>query len=633
MPKPTIEWGDDGKVSFKATGVPDKRSSDKVASQGYAVTLHYYENGVHSSNATVTAKDNGVTLSNVKDGKMDMVFGYWPLTTSEAYAKAAYTVPVYVDYHGYLKLKKDGNIVPEGHTLSQPTVEGEFIKPFTRPTDLSVDFDRWGKKNTVKWKRQTKVKGYDGSKEVDVECRYKEGKWHVLRYVKGQDPSTYKEIATPLAGDETKLEVTDTNFDYDKEYVYRVVFLPTILESKFGSKLTQLPGHSNGTKATAYDLWNEVEADTHLGLHITLTQDMSDTEKVWLKWQYSVPVSGLTWYVEYKQPSEKTWREMTETIAVDPNQTEASAKFSGSVCDAVTYRIKTKVSGSFVYSDTLMTRLSTGSYIKSVTATTGTHEQTVDVTWEVENADPTNEIIYVVKRRPVGTEEWTLVSDSLRSNQRIQTWTDTRPQTGTYYEYTVEAYGAKCAEQVEKAKMDGIVTPGFSQARGTITGHIAYGSGTAVKGVRVNLTKSTADQESDQVQYLSRYIEGAGKGLVWQADPSKYAGVFTGQKPATLQLWAMPSGDGGDQMALATLTNALQVGVKKVGSEGAYKTVVKVAETEYGPEEETIRGFYRTTRMRAMTNWWMATSTANGVRRLSRTACTTANSTRRSLSM
>jgi len=226
MPKPTIEWGDDGKVSFKATGVPDKRSSDKVASQGYAVTLHYYENGVHSSNATVTAKDNGVTLSNVKDGKMDMVFGYWPLTTSEAYAKAAYTVPVYVDYHGYLKLKKDGNIVPEGHTLSQPTVEGEFIKPFTRPTDLSVDFDRWGKKNTVKWKRQTKVKGYDGSKEVDVECRYKEGKWHVLRYVKGQDPSTYKEIATPLAGDETKLEVTDTNFDYDKEYVYRVVFLP-----------------------------------------------------------------------------------------------------------------------------------------------------------------------------------------------------------------------------------------------------------------------------------------------------------------------------------------------------------------------------------------------------------------------
>ncbi|KWW27515.1 MAG: Uncharacterized protein AUK63_2254, partial [bacterium P3] len=31
--------------------------------------------------------------------------------------------------------------------------------------------------------------------------------------------------------------------------------------------------------------------------------------------------------------------------------------------------------------------------------------------------------------------------------------------------------------------------------------------------------------------------------------------------------------------------------MKKVGSEGAYKTVVKVAETEYGPEEETIRGF------------------------------------------
>ena len=111
--------------------------------------------------------------------------------------------------------------------------------------------------------------------------------------------------------------------------------------------------------------------------------------------------------------------------------------------------------------------------------------------------------------------------------------------------------------------MDGIVTPGFSQARGTITGHIAFGSGTAVQGVRVSLVKSSADQESDQVQYLSRYIEGAGKGLQWTADSANYAAVFTGQQPATLQLWAKPASDGGEQMALATLTNALQVGVKK----------------------------------------------------------------------
>ncbi|MBQ8716083.1 MAG: hypothetical protein IJ552_12930, partial [Prevotella sp.] len=394
MPKLTVEWGDDGRVSFKATGVPDKRNNSNYDRQGYAVTLNYYENGIHWNSGTYTTDDNSVSISNETNGKMNMAFSYWPLTTQEAYAKAAYTVPVYVDYYGYVKLHKS-NLVPEGHTLSQPKVEGVLVKPFTRPTTVTVEFNKWTKKNTVKWERQTKVKGYDGTNEVMVDCRYTEGKWYVVRYAKGSDVTDYKVVGT-LNGDAKTLEMTDADIDYDKEYIYRVIYLPTILESKYKDHLATLPGHSNGTTPTAYDLWNEATVDTKLNVLITLTQDMSDTEKVLLKWQYSIPVSGLTWYVEYKQPSEKTWREMTETIAVDPNQTEASAKFSGSVCDAVTYRIKTKVGGTTVYSDTLMTRLSSGSYIKNVTATTGTEQSVVKVEWDVENADPTNKIKYLV---------------------------------------------------------------------------------------------------------------------------------------------------------------------------------------------------------------------------------------------
>ena len=588
MPKPTVEWGTDGKLAFKATGVPDKRNNSKIGSQGYVVDLYYYENGQKSDKGNgYTTGMNNMTYSNVRDGKMDVSFSHWQLTSQTQYANAAYTVPVYVDYYAYMRLNKDGNIVPSGHVLDQPTVEGVLVKPFTRPVTVSTDFDKWNKKTLVKWTRQTSAKGFNGREVVSVDCRY-EGKWHVLRYEKQKGVGTYKEIGT-VDGNQTKLELTDTDIDYDREYTYRVVFLPTILEAAYGTKMHQLPGYAGSH--TDYDLWEEATVSTALGVHITLTQDMSDTEKVRLKWQYSIAAKGLTWYIEYKPTGGTTWRERTETIPVDVNQTEATADFSGSVCEAVTYRIKTRISGQDVYSDTLMTRLSSGSYIKNVTATTGTEQSVVKVEWDVENADPTNKIKYLVKRRPVGTEEWTTVSDSISDTKEHYEWTDTRPQTGTYYEYTVEAYGAVCPEQVEQAKMDGLVTPGFSQARGTITGHIAYGSGTAVKGVRVNLVKSTADQESDQVQYLSRYIEGAGKGLVWQADPSKYDKLLCGSQPATLQLWAKPASEGGDQMALATLNGALQVGVKRVGSEGAYKTVVKEVEYEYGPEEETISLF------------------------------------------
>ena len=93
--------------------------------------------------------------------------------------------------------------------------------------------------------------------------------------------------------------------------------------------------------------------------------------------------------------------------------------------------------------------------------------------------------------------------------------------------------------------------------------------------------KSSAEQEGDQVQYLSRYIEGTGKGLLWQGDSVKYAKLFNGHQPATMQLWAKPASTGSDQMTLATLNGALQLGVKRVGSEAEYKVNDKHKYNEY----------------------------------------------------
>ena len=128
----------------------------------------------------------------------------------------------------------------------------------------------------------------------------------------------------------------------------------------------------------------------------------------------------------------------------------------------------------------------------------------------------------------------------------------------------MQAFGALCDEQLKQSDM--IVKPGFAQARGTITGHIAFGSGTAVQGVRVSLVRATAEQEGEQAQYFSRYIEDEGTGLLWQGDPATYAGLLNGKQPLTLQLWAKPAGDGSSQMSLVTLNGALQLGVKRVGT-------------------------------------------------------------------
>ena len=566
MPKPTIEWGDGGKLTFKASGVPDRRNNSYYAAQGYAFDLYYYNNGKKSSqnNTYTTADGNKVTYSNENNGKMDMTFSYWPLTTSEAAANGVYTVPVYVNYYGYLKLHAS-NMVPENHILSQPKVSGVLIKPFTRPVSLDIQFDKWNKKNIVKWSRQTSVKGYNGSNEVNVECRY-DGKWYVVRYEKGSKATDYKVIGT-LNGNVTSLQVTDTGIDYDKEYNYRIIFLPTILESKFKDNLAQLPGYNRTHDNT--DLWDEKTVSTKMEVPITLTQDKTYGKAVRLVWKYSIPASGLKWTIEYKSTNGGTWLTRSDSPSIDTNKTEASIDVSGTVCDPVTYRIKTTIQGKDLYSDTLSTTLPSGSYISEVKATTGTKESEVTVNWKVENPDLVNDIHYRVLRRPLGAEgpdSWTVIAADEHGTKSEYEVTDKNPLAGTYYEYTVEAFGAKCGEQMVRS--DAAVAPGYSQARGTITGHISFGSGTAVQGVRVNLVKSSTDESNNQPQFLSRRIDGDGSGLLWRANADTYTSVLNGQQSITLQLWAKPqstAAGGAAQQQLLQMAGALELGVKETG--------------------------------------------------------------------
>ena len=325
--------------------------------------------------------------------------------------QGAYTVPVFVEYRGIVKPNDSHVSFPTGHTLSQPWADGFFIKPFTRPKTVSVEFDKWNKKNVVTWTRQDEAKGYNGHKEQNVACRY-DGKWYVIRYAKGGSATDYTLIKT-LNGDASSLQLTDEGIDYNKEYTYRVIFLPSIMENKYREDLAQLPGYGNGSTPTDYDLWNTASISTKLEVPIRLTQDKTYDKDVFLKWKYSIPTSGLSWYIDYKDTNGTTWLTKSDAMSVDPNQTEASIHFSGTVCDPVTYRIRTTIGGTNFYSDTLSTTLPSGSYISDVTATTGTEETEVKVKWKVKNPDIVNDIYYRVLRRPIGAEgpdSWTELS-------------------------------------------------------------------------------------------------------------------------------------------------------------------------------------------------------------------------------
>ena len=450
------------------------------------------------------------------------------------------------DHYAYTRRTSTGN---DYH-------EGILFMPYTRVKEITIEFDKWKKKNLVQWTRNEQVYDYVNNKKITLNCQT-DGTWYVLRYEKGQNPMSY-EVIKEINGNSTNLKAEDNDIAYDKEYVYRVVFLPRFLKEKYADQLVSLPGES--ANHTKYDLWEEKTIKTTMEVPIKIAQDRSDDTGIHLTWNYNVQTKGCEWRIDKHPIGQSTWTTVT-TLPVDTKQSSASyVEEGGSVCDLYVYRIMTTINDKELFSDTLVCNLPAGAYISDVKATTGSEDKFVTVKWKVERPGD-DDIWFRILRRPIGSTEWTLLNDEIHGHSSEYTYNDQNVMIGSYYEYSIQAYGSKCEGQL--VQTDSKIAPGFSQARGTITGHIAYGTGTAVAGARINLVKSSADEYTDRPQFLSRYIDGEGEGLQWTADSALYTKTLNGQKALSLQLWVKPSNTS-DQSGgtILRLANALDLGVK-----------------------------------------------------------------------
>ena len=554
LPKMTIDWGDNITLNYEAKNVVKYNSvQQKYLTDRYFIAGH--ESETRRADIVFTLDDFTITGSH--DGMTD--FQTTTPVRLYGYNCGAYFYPATVYYTRTVDIDPDGS-GNYSYTLTRQE-EKVIVDPFTRPLTVNVEFDKWHRQNIITWTRNENARGCERGKWITRPCRT-DGKWYVIRYEDGQEATEYV-VVKSLNGDETTLQVIDTGVNYDKKYNYRVIFLPDILADKYKDQLTS--GMLSAQGILIANFWLEKQVSTKLEMPIKLSQDRTYEGAVRLVWEYCVQPTGQNWTIEFSPAGEDAWRTLDSSMMVDPDKSIASFDADGSVCDMMDYRVKTTYMNRDFYSNVYTGNLPAGSYISEVKASTGTEEKTVIVKWKVARADVTNDIYFRVLRRSVGTEEWTVLTDEIHGTNSEYTYIDDRPLAGSYYEYSVQAYGAKCDEQL--VQTDEVITPGFSQARGTITGHIAFGSGTAVAGARVSLVKSSVDNGVDQPQYLSRYIEGEGKGLQWWADSAKYANTLNGDNDLTIQLWAMPKSSGDDAMLLH-LENVLELGIHNGGSNG-----------------------------------------------------------------
>ncbi len=510
MPQPQLSYDENGYLNFKANGVPGH--GDKCY-----YDWRYCESNSNSPNMDFshrldlasgeTGYNANASTSNIDVSETDVRFSPF-----HSYAVDCYGVTFYEDDNFRNPYNSFWRIIIPGYVYAY---------------DLqTTEFDQWSKKVSISWKAQTQDRFIYNNESVN---RSWDGRWEVYREYVDNNSLKSERIAT-LSASSSNLCVTDYPPRFDTEYTYRVIFVPTVMWDK------DISWFESGLKPS-------VNVSTKRELPINLRQDRDTTVAgIKLEWDYSIPQTGASFRVERQDMPNGPWSTLEgSTRSVITSQTTASYIdwTPKSNCEFYNYRVVTSALETEFFSNVLVDcNLPSGTRILSIDATKGTEEKVTVLKWTVDQKGEAD-TYFKVERRPVTNGvngEWIKVGET-HGTATEYTFTDDRVEAGSYYEYRVLAYGTLCEGQVVKSS--DLSTIGYSQSRGTVTGHVSYGTGTSVAGVRLNLIKSGTDGE--QAQFFSSYINGKGDAYNWCPDTTRYGKILISDKPMSVQLWMAPT--------------------------------------------------------------------------------------------
>ena len=532
MPKLEYSWTRDGRLKATAKDVPAQ-----------AINPHYtVEVTGHDFSLSFDSRDCQPTITQTQGNWCNMTF-----YIDHPQVKPGRGMVLHDIGHQTASAEDWGNIPDIFKQWDNPLFY-QTIGKYYVPQNVMVEYDQWEKKAMVTWDIEPNKGSIETNGHMFSVMNDHAGTWYVLR----TDNETGERVTVGSMRGSKNLMMEDNDLPYyDRTYTYRVVFMPDAM-AEGGVETFDCPW-----------LCAEQEMNTNRVVYIRLWQDRTEESGIKLVWEYNIKGDGLEFRLD-KRFGDTSWQQLTR-IPVDPNASTASYIDTDGItspCDFFDYRVVVNCLGKEFQSEVFTSNLPSGTKIGTVTATKGTEESSVIVKWTVVQRG-TDETQFSIQRRPVGEtgdDSWTEIGQA-RGTASEYTFVDTRPLAGTYYEYSVVAFGDKCAEQV--IQTDRKVSPGFSQARGTITGHISYGTGTSVQGVKVRLVKSTGDDQENIEQFLSRRIEGHGTGLAWEADSAKYVNVLKSSNPLTIQMWVMPSTfQSEEETNIFSLSNFIEAGVK-----------------------------------------------------------------------
>lgn len=419
-------------------------------------------------------------------------------------------------YHEFYKRKQ--------HTTNQH-FQGDrlsfVVKGFIYPSNLKATQDKWKKTVTLSWD----VNNYDNDHD-------KNGGWLVFRQTAGKKEY---DLLTETKLKNTINSYTDKDIETGATYTYWVVFAPNVYDD-YG-EITEPPTQSPLCQKV------EVTHDNTFTFYEVTAQSFEGTSGgIKISWKPEKKGNDWLFYVQRWNEDLNSWKNLNDIPQTDTTFVDKDVES----WKVYKYRIKTNYWNTDFESQQTEITYAVMTKVKEFTASQGSYSNMVKLNWNVTILSEGN-TRYTIHRKLLGDPQ-AVYSQLYETESKGASfyYEDLSAQPGQFYVYKVTAYAYADATATEEAKWmvgNSMECDGFVQTRGVLSGRIKYGTGTAVPGVKVVLTKS-GDNDNTAQQFYSRYLPGDGDaGVLWKVSKEMIENYFTGSnRPWSIQFYVRPDG-------------------------------------------------------------------------------------------
>ena len=529
----------DGIIQYNVTGL-------KEHNKGYKYGFYFYDNDDYKKelSKTVLAKDVVNTGNSVRITGMSNTTDY-TFYTRQTLEKEGVK---------YGSENKTGNV-----KFYRNVEESDLIKGFCSPKNLSLaPSSQWDKSVYINW-------------EISNSKKDNDGKWHVYR--KNGKYNNTEEYTLLAKLDALSYTDESAELNYNKEYTYKVAFVP--------SEWTQ----EGGTMAIASDLstYNKepvkIKFENNLFSNFNITA--GETEAT-LRWNVpGFPDSNYKIKINRRLSSlnDDAWETIHEIPVTNPKETdyEWTDKTLNSPCDIYDYLLSVNTADSVFTSSIESGKLTSTTTITEVKASYGDYADMVRIHWKVKQVG-TAPSTFEVYRRMLGdeTSQWTKIHTIVGTNDSYS-YEDLSATPGEYYEYRVQS-SITCDSVPSNTTYKS--TDGFAMATGSVSGRITYGTGMAVKGVKVRaVLAADADYTPKNSQFHSMMVSNVSGGITLPLDKDKAKTLASEDGSFSTQMWFRIGSKSSDTPMLLDVYNNFSIWAKRDSTEGGWNMMMRVPGT------------------------------------------------------